>query len=275
MTELAKIVTSAGNLRIDWFDQGGGASTASGSRSAEASDSGGDKGSSPKDSSSGVGEKLWDAFSPLFDLIPTSPPKARPFEDLFEFLAVVGEADGGKTSVWHGLGLFRSLAGLGKGGKEDSGNANAKELWEAFGPLAGAGVDGIIDTLMPEGFSNPLTWPTVKTGLGLLKWGIGLGVKGAKAGEGGGLLPDGRLGPGGLNPIAREDTAVPPGAGVGTLASSLMGGLGAAGIFGGLGGFSVSNNFYGQVDGPKGVENNIQKANLVTIRRMTTAGALA
>lgn len=263
MTEIANIETDGGRLQIGWVDQGG-KSTGGGSRSVKASGSG-DKGSG----SSGVGEKLWDAFSPLFDLIPTSPPKPRPFEELFEFLAVVGEADGGKTSVWHGLGLFRSLAGLDGGAKGDGGS-NAKELWEAFGPLAGAGVDGVIDTLLPEGFSNPLTWPTVKTGLGLLKWGIGLGVKAAKAGEGGGLLPDGRLGPGGLNPIAREDTAFPPGAGAGTLVSSLMGGLGAAGMFGGL---NVSNNFYGKVDGPKGVDKNIQRGVLV-MHRARAVGSL-
>lgn len=253
LASLLKTAAGTNTIRIDWYDHGSPNRDSSGD-----GDNGSGGNGNASSSSSGVGESLWNAFSPLFDLGSKSSSKAR--------------------SSFEGLALFAFLGRLGEGAS-DGGGGSSKDLWEAFGPLVGAGVDGIAETLLPEGFSNPLAWPTVKTGLGLLKFFIGLGVNGAGDGAtgGDGLLPDGRgLGPGGLNAIAREDTASPLGAGAGVLANLISGGVGRPMGPAGGNGVDQSITFNAPVNGD--VQSAIlaaHKQQTANTRVMTTSGVRA
>ena len=150
--------------------------------------------------------------------------------------AMGGARGGGGGSVGGGLGGFG-------GGGSGSGNSILDQL-------RNIGEGGAKETLLPTGFSDPTTWPTVKSGLALLN--IFGGMLGKPPGQGmgqQGLIGDTRnLAPGELNPAITAGGSASLLGGAADMMTQLTQG-GVAQPAGGNTTIDQSTNFNGNVDG--------------------------
>ncbi|OBG32425.1 hypothetical protein [Mycolicibacter heraklionensis] len=151
--------------------------------------------------------------------------------------AMGGSRGGSGGSVGGGLG------GFGGGG---SGSSNS-----ILNQLRNIGEGGAKETLLPTGFSDPTTWPTVKSGLALLN--IFGGMLGKPPGQGmgqQGQISDTRnLAPGELNPaITAGGSASLLGGAADMMTQLTQGGVAQPGESQGAT-IDQSTNFWGNVDG--------------------------
>lgn len=137
--------------------------------------------------------------------------------------------------------------------------------------LRNIGEGGAKESVLPAGFSDPTSWPNVKSGMALLN------IFGGMLGGGGqqGLIGDTRnLAPGELNPaITAGGSASLIGGAEGMMTQLTQGGVARRGGDGGAGGVDNSINFNGPVDGD--VSKAMNRANQArTARTRVTTGPL-
>lgn|GEM_PF-5369589 len=257
---LASLVATAGGttpIRIDWYDHGGGASSAD-SSDGDSCTCSGDKGASVFESLSSVVSPALDMTTSLLDLTSTllglgsdSSSKSRSFEGMFDVLKPSNNGGDGQD-VWEPVARYMFGGRYSEG---EGGGGGGINPWQPFAPLLGPpGMNGGL-------FADP-----------------GAPDQGGENGERNHavLVSDSRgVGPGGLNPAAGAGgLGGMPGL-AGMPLNALLAGFGPGGMFSGLGGLNVLTNFYGPVIDPDKIGNNLQKANLMSVRKMNTAGVLA
>ena len=142
---------------------------------------------------------------------------------------------------------------------------------DVFSQLRSIGEGGAKETFLPAGFSDPTSWPNVKSGMALLN------IFGGMLGGGGqqSLIGDTRnLAPGELNPaITAGGSASLTGGAEGMMTQLTQGGVARQASNGGAGGVDNSINFNGPVDGD--VSKAMNKANMArTARTRVTTGPL-
>lgn len=153
--------------------------------------------------------------------------------------AAGGPAGAGGGAAAAGGGV---TGGGGFGGGVGGGNS-------VFSQLSNIAQSGASETLLPQGFSDPMTWPTTKSGLALLNI-FGRMIGGPGTGGGQGLISDTRnLVPGELNPaITAGGSSQLLGGAAGMMTQLTQGGVPGAAAAGGTT-IDQSVNFNGNVDG--------------------------
>ncbi|ORA77179.1 hypothetical protein BST28_18855 [Mycolicibacter kumamotonensis] len=263
-----------GTFRIGWFDHGGGAN----GHTAGTLPDGTNVESSGRTGMFTMGANARGADDPMFDhhaFLPMSP-QGQPVGGDGASLGSPGGVGGGSVGGG-GLGGFGggpSGGGGGGGGGSTSigggatgGSGQARQV---FDQLKSIGEGGLKETFLPQGFSDPTSWPNVKSGMALLN------IFGGMLGGGGqqGLIGDTRnLAPGELNPaITAGGSASLIGGAEGMMTQLTQGGVARQG---GDGGVTIDNstNFNGNVDGD--VSKGLAKANQArTARTRVTTGPL-
>lgn len=263
-----------GTFRIGWFDHGGGAN----GHTAGTLPDGTNVESSGRTGMFTMGANARGADDPMFDhhaFLPMSP-QGQPVGGDGASLGSPGGVGGG-SAAGGGLGGFGGGSSGGGGGGAGIGGGGASggsgQARQIFDQLKSIGEGGLKETFLPQGFSDPMSWPNVQSGMALL------GVLGGLAGAGGGgqqgLIGDTRnLAPGELNPaITAGGSASLIGGAEGMMTQLTQGGVARRGGDGGAGGVDNSINFNGPVDGD--VSKAMNKANQArTARTRVTTGPL-
>lgn len=261
-----------GTFRIGWFDHGGGAN----GHTAGTLPDGTNVESSGSTGMFTMGAAARGADSPMFDqhaYLPMSP-QGQPMGGDGASLGGGGSSggsSGGGFGGGFGGGSGGSSGGGGSTGRRIGGAGGGSDAKSVLDQLKNIGEGGLKETFLPQGFSDPMSWPNVQSGLALLK------VFGGMLGGGNGdqsLIGDTRnLAPGELNPAITSG-------GSGSLlggAEGMMTQLTRGGVAHGQGGnpgpgnIDQSTNFYGNVDG--NFDAGMKKANdarLAGTRSITT-----
>lgn len=239
-----------GTFRIGWFDKGGGAN----GHTAGTLPDGTNVESSGRTGMFTMGSNARGANDPMFDhqaFLPMSPQGQAVGGDGAS-LGGPGGSSGGGAGGGGGFGT-----GGGSGGSSGGGGGSARRIGGAgggsdakgiFDQLKSIGEGGVKETFLPQGFSDPMSWPNVQSGMALLKvFGGMFGKQGDQ-----GLIGDTRnLAPGELNPaITAGGSASLLGGAEGMMTQLTQGAVARpAGGEGGNGGVDMSTNIYGNVDG--------------------------
>ena len=238
-----------GTFRIGWYDHGGGAN----GHTAGTLPDGTNVESSGSAGMFVLGAAARGADSPMFDhqaFLPMSPQGAAIGGDGASIGGPGSGGDGGGSFGTGGGGSGGSSGGGGGGSRGGGGGGGAGGSSQAnsiFSQLKSIGEGGVKETFLPPGFSDPTTWPNVKSGMALLKvFGGMLGGQGGSQG----LLGDTRnLAPGELNPaITAGGSGSLLGGAEGMMTQLTQGGIGRQ-QQAGAPSVDQSTNFYGNVDG--------------------------
>lgn len=258
-----------GTFRIGWFDHGGGAN----GHTAGTLPDGTNVESSGSTGMFTMGANARGADASMFDkhaYLPMSPQGQAMGGDG----ASVGGSSGGGGLGGFGGGSGGSRGGGGGGfigGGSGGGSGSASGI---FDQLKSIGEGGAKETFLPAGFSDPTSWPNVKSGMALL--GVLGGLAGGQGGQQG-LIQDTRnLAPGELNPaITAGGSASLLGGAEGMMTQLTQGGVARRGEGGdGQGNIDQSTNFFGNVDGD--VSKAMNKANTArTARTRVSTGPLS
>lgn len=266
-----------GTFRIGWFDHGGGAN----GHTAGTLPDGTNVESSGSTGMFTMGAAARGADDPMFDkhaYLPMSPQGQTIGGG--GGAAVGGSGSGGSSGGgfggFGGSGGGSSISsGGGGGGSTGMGNAGgaSDQTNSILDQLKSIGEGGLKETFLPEGFSDPMSWPNVQSGMALLKFFGGL--LSGQGSQGQGLVGDTRgLAPGELNPaITAGGSASLVGGAEGMMTQLTQGGLGPqrqGGANGGGGGIDNSTNFYGNVDGDVSKAMQKAKTERVANTRVTT-----
>lgn len=165
----------------------------------------------------------------------------------------VSASSGGGAPAGGGGSAFGGSAG---GGRRIGGAGGGSDANGILDQLKSIGEGGVKETFLPQGFSDPMSWPNVQSGMALLKF-FG-GMLGGKNGEQGQISDTRNLAPGELNPaITAGGSASLLGGAAGMMTQLTQGGV--AQPAGGNTTIDQSTNFNGNVDGD--VSKGLAKAN--------------
>lgn len=238
-----------GTFRIGWYDHGGGAN----GHTAGTLPDGTNVESSGSTGMFTMGAAARGADNPMFDkqaFLPMSPQGQTVGGDGASLGGVGGSSGGGGYGGSGSGGGGGSTGGARRIGGAGGGSDPAKGI---FDQLKSIGEGGVKETFLPQGFSDPMSWPNVQSGMALLK--VFGGMLGKPPGQGmgdQGLIGDTRnLAPGELNPaITAGGSASLLGGAEGMMTQLTQGAVARpAGGEGGNGGVDMSTNIYGNVDG--------------------------
>ncbi len=250
-----------GTFRIGWFDHGGGAN----GHTAGTLPDGTNVESSGRTGMFTMGANARGADDPMFDhqaFLPMSPQGAAAGGIGASITGGGVGGGGGGVSAGSSGGGGGGIGGAFGGGPSGSGGGS-----DILNQLKSIGEGGLKETFLPPGFSDPTSWPNVKSGMALFG-----ALGGLMKGNGSldqGLIKDTRaLSPGELNPAITAGGS-----------ASLLGG--AAGMMTNLtkGGVAHQNaeptvdnstNFYGNVDGDVSKAMNRQNKARTARTRVTT-----
>lgn len=236
-----------GTFRIGWYDHGGGAN----GHTAGTLPDGTNVESSGSTGMFTMGANARGADHPMFDqhaFLPMSPQGQAIGGDgasLGGFGGSGGGGFGGSSGGGGGLGGGFGGSG-GSGARRIGGSGGGSDKAESlFSQLQSIGEGGVKETFLPEGFSDPMSWPNVQSGIALLKF-FG-GMLGGQNKQG--LIQDTRnMAPGELNPaITAGGSSQLLGGAAGMMTQLTQGVPGVS--QGQPGSIDQSINFNGNVDG--------------------------
>lgn len=253
-----------GTFRIGWFDKGGGAN----GHTAGTLPDGTNVESSGRTGMFTMGSNARGADDPMFDhhaYLPMSPQGQPAGGGGASLGGSGGSSSGGGFSGGSGgsSGGGGGSVGGSFGGGGSSGGGSGSDI---LNQLKSIGEGGLKETFLPQGFSDPMSWPNVQSGMALLKFFGGmLGKPPGQGGIGGPIGDTRNLAPGELNPaITAGGSASLLGGAAGMMTQLTQGGVAQPGV--GNTTIDQSTNFNGNVDGD--VSKGMAKAN-----QARTAGA--